>query len=411
MAAADRQAVWFQMGWTYHDHKHWTNPRIKAMIDAVPKGRMVMLDYVCDEVELYRSTENLFGAPLIWCYLGNFGGNTHIVGPIDKINRRLSAAMNDPGLPNLCGVGATLEALNNRSIYECLFERVWDGPALDLKAWFRDNARSHAGGPDPAVEEAWEILRTKVLVDNAQGTGGHGVSFQLVPCFGDKPRRGWVNATMPYDNAALVDAWAKLLEAGPVARGQDAYRFDLADVTRQALGNAGNLLRARMQDACRRKDAKALGTLAVRFLEMGRDLDAFLGTRSEFLLGKWVSDARSWGKNAAESDYYERDARTILSTWFGRDSGLLDYASRCWNGMLRDYYLPRWEMYLRTLGEDLRTGRSAAREQALDDRMKDFEWSWAQGAGGTFRTQPEGDAFARSRALFEKYADLLRPVK
>jgi alpha-N-acetylglucosaminidase len=410
MADADSDAVWFQMGWTFkNSRKQWTNPRIKAMIDAVPKGKMVLLDYDCEAVELYKSTDRLFGAPVIWCYLGNFGGNNHIVGPLNLINNRLSAAMNAKDLPNLVGVGGTLEGLNNQPVYEFVFERAWLGEQADVAAWVRDNARCHAGGSDAAMEDAWDIIRKKILVDSAHTIGGHGVCFQAVPRLTGK-RRGWCDTAMPYHNTDLVAAWRKMLEAAPETRKSDAYLFDLADTTRQAIGNAGHILRLQMLDAHNKKDAVAFRKLAARFLEMGNDLDTFLGTRSEFLLGKWVTDARAWGKDAAEADFYERNARTLLSTWVGRGNPLTDYASRCWNGMLSDYYMARWKLYLDNIAADLDAGKSTD-FTAIEERMKDFEWQWAQDTGGKFRVTPGGDAYVQSKALLAKYADLLGVVR
>ena len=148
MAAVDPQAVWLQMAWTFHnDHEHWTAPRLSAMIRAVPQGRMLLIDYVCEKEEIYKTTDAFYGAPFLWDYLGNFGGNTQIVGPLNKINRRLTEAMNNPKLPNLAGVGATLEGLNNPVDYEMLFERPWLGEKMDVAAWVRDAARAAPAGP------------------------------------------------------------------------------------------------------------------------------------------------------------------------------------------------------------------------------------------------------------------------
>jgi alpha-N-acetylglucosaminidase len=404
MAKADPQALWVQMGWTFSPGRGWSNPRLKAMINGVPKGKMILLDYVCEDNEVYPQTENYFGAPVIWCYLGNFGGNTHIVGPLNKVNQRLTAAMNNPQFTNLAGIGATLEGLNNQSVYECLFERAWAGTEMNLPAWFKTQAQCHAGGPDQAVEEAFDLLRTKILVDNASGIGGHGVIFQTVPRLVTNARRGWCDPGIPYDNADLIVVWGKLLQAGPTARAQDAYRFDLADVTRQALGNHGQIRRAQMLDAYMKKDAATFRELAAGFLEMGRDLDAFLGTRPEFLLGKWIDDARAFGQDAAEKDYYERNARILLTTWVGRGDYFTDYASKSWNGLISSFYLGRWEMYLKILADDLDKGEhSAEHQKSLEEKMKDFEWEWANQAGGQFKPKPTGDVYEMSHALYEKY--------
>lgn len=407
MAEADPQAVWVQMAWTFGSRENWTDPRLKAMIEAVPRGKMVLLDYAWDVVPVHPLTQHFFGAPVIGCYLGNFGGNTHIGAPINKINNLLTDALHDATFTNFVGVGATLEGLNNQFMYDFLFEFPWAEMNIDMAAWFRNTARVHTGGEDPAVEAAWEIMRTKVLMDDACPAGGHGMFFQSVPRLVTNARRGWVDPTQPYSNSALVAVWGKLLEAGPKARSRDAYQTDLADVTRQALGNAGDVLRAKMLEAYERKDAAAFRPHAARFKEMGNDIDGFLSMRPEFLLGKWIEGARAWGKDAVEADFYERNSRTILSTWVARDSNLTDYASRCWNGMIGTYYMPRWQMYLDTIAADLDAGR-ATDFPALENRMKDFEWGWAQGTGGKFPSIPQGDVFKQSKGLYEKYSDILR---
>ena len=46
-----------------------------------------------------------------------------------------------------------------------------------------------------------------------------------------------------------------------------------------------------------------------------RDVDTLLSTQSSFLLGKWIEDARSLGTDEVSKNYYEENARTIVSTW------------------------------------------------------------------------------------------------
>ena len=57
-----------------------------------------------------------------------------------------------------------------------------------------------------------------------------------------------------------------------------------------------------------------------------RDVDTLLSTQSSFLLGKWIEDARSLGIDEASKNYYEENARTIVSTWGDKDQSLNDYA-------------------------------------------------------------------------------------
>ena len=60
-------------------------------------------------------------------------------------------------------------------------------------------------------------------------------------------------------------------------------------------------------------------------------------------LDKWISDARKYGNTPELKNYYEKNARNLITTWGGR---LNDYASRTWAGLIKDYYSKRWDMYL-----------------------------------------------------------------
>jgi alpha-N-acetylglucosaminidase len=78
------------------------------------------------------------------------------------------------------------------------------------------------------------------------------------------------------------------------------------------------------------------------------DMDCLLATRSEFLLGRWLEDAKSWGKTEAERRQYERNARLQITVWgpSAPDAFLFDYANKQWSGLIRGYYIPRWRHFL-----------------------------------------------------------------
>ena len=54
-----------------------------------------------------------------------------------------------------------------------------------------------------------------------------------------------------------------------------------------------------------------------------RDVNTLLSTQSSFLLGKWIEDARSLGIDEASKNYYEENARTIVSTWGDKDQTIM----------------------------------------------------------------------------------------
>ena len=262
-------------------------------------------------------------------------------------------------------------------------------------------ARARAGGPDPNVERAWEVLSKSVLVDNVDTIGGHKVIFQQQnPSLRGDPK-AVLSLNIPYNNMDLVRAWSLLLESNPKTRESSPYERDLVDTTRQALGNIGLALREQMARAYDRKDAAAFEQSSAEFMALGRDIDQFLGTRSEFMLGKWIDDAKSWARNEDERQYYERNARTIITVWGG--GSITDYAGRQWNGLMRDYYLPRWQLLIDAKLAELQGGKPIDRTE-LEKQWHDQNWKFANGTGGNYRAKPSSDYFAMSGALFKKYA-------
>jgi alpha-N-acetylglucosaminidase len=408
MAQADAEAIWVQMAWTFKD-AGWTKPRLQAMINAVPCGRMLLLDYFCENVELWRR-HDFFGAPFIWNYLGNFGGNTPVCGPINEVNARLTAVMNDATLTNFSGIGSTLEGLHNQSMYEFLLERAWAGPQCDVKAWLQEQARCHAGGADAAVESGYATFWLESLDGRGdrRNVTSRGDVFMTVPRLASGSARGYLGEAAAVQAAPLAEAWKQMLAAKSEARAHDAYQADLVNITAETLTALAGDARRGMREAYDHKDAAAFKLRSARFLQLGRDLDPLLGTRPNYLMGKWIADARAWGKDPAEADYYERNARTIVTTWFGRNNMLNDYAGRDWNGLLGSYYLGRWQLYLGEMARALESG--TAPDPTIDARIADFEWQWARAVGTKLPAKPTGDCYAMSRALYEKYAPLVPVV-
>jgi len=404
MTAADPDARWYQMTWTFtYDQVRqlWTPDRLAAMLHAVPAGRMVLLDYAGEEQEFHTLPGGTYGLPFIWNYLGNFGGNTHLAAPLRKTSTLATRALQEP---TCVGVGSTLEALGvNPVVYDLLFELPWESAdTLDLPAWVQRYADRRAGGADPAVRTAWADLAKNVLHDNARRRGTFGSVFQGLP-----PLASWSgrrqNPHQDYEPAALVAALERLLQAGPVAQAADGYRFDVVNFTRQALCNLALDPHRRMQEAFGARDLAAFRRESARFLEIGRDLDALLGTRREFLLGPWLDQARRSGATPAEADYNEANAREILTAWHVPGGQLNDYASRQWNGLMRDYYLPRWEKWVDLATESLEHGTPFPESDYVAwVNTTCAQWIRAHDSG-RYAVQPQGDSLALARRLFTKY--------
>uniref|UniRef100_UPI00052442F6 alpha-N-acetylglucosaminidase C-terminal domain-containing protein n=1 Tax=Amycolatopsis jejuensis TaxID=330084 RepID=UPI00052442F6 len=75
--------------------------------------------------------------------------------------------------------------------------------------------------------------------------------------------------------------------------------------------------------------------------------ETLLRASEDFLLGKWLADARSWGSTVDEGCYLAEEAKRLLTAWGYEDSTfLVDYANRSWAGLVGDYYRSRWSTWL-----------------------------------------------------------------
>lgn len=136
------------------------------------------------------------------------------------------------------------------------------------------------------------------------------------------------------------------------------------------------------------------------------DMERLLSTQNYFLVGKWIADARAWGKDEAEADYFETDARNLLTSWGDRGNILTDYADRTWAGLVSTYYKGRWEMFFDAVEGAVSEGRefTPEDENTLVEKMKDFEEAWWKDRPGEFSPVPEGDPKEEVTAIVEKYS-------
>lgn len=73
----------------------------------------------------------------------------------------------------------------------------------------------------------------------------------------------------------------------------------------------------------------------------------------EFLLGRWLTAARTIAADNREFARCEGNARMLLTTWDERAAAfegvVNNYGYREWAGLMRGYYRPRWEIFFTDL--------------------------------------------------------------
>lgn len=397
LTVADPKAVWIMQGWVFlNNAKFWQPPQAKAFLSGVPDDRMMLIDLFCDVAPVWKVTEAFHGKPWIWCILQNFGNTVQLSGPLPRINKELHAARADPERGNLTGIGMIQEGLGyNPIVFDFMTEMTWRDDPVDLDQWVRTYAHRRYGERLPEAERAWKVLQDTVY----SGTTGNPSVIRKRPA---------LNVTGSLGDLRLAEAWKHLLDCAARLDGVDTYRFDLVNVTRQALTNLSGSFSAEIISAYHEEDRDGLAAASSAYGDLVNDLDAILATREEFLLGKWLEDAKRWGTGEKERQTYEWNARNVITLWGDRESRLHDYARKEWSGVMKGFYLPRWELFVQHLDRSLRE-ETPFDPKTFDREVKILEEEWTRRTD-SYPAVPKGDSVALVQKLFAKYYPVYEQV-
>lgn len=314
-------------------------------------------------------------------------------GNFSTVSSRIDDALANGG-DNLVGMGSTLEGFGvNMFMYEYILERAWDTGISD-RDWINALADRRLGYVDAGVRKAWQTLCDEVYTEHSKT--GHST----LTCAHPALEGNWHWTTKPsnhYSVETLRSVWDALL-AAPSER--DTYEYDVVNVGRQLLGDMFLQVRNEFTSAYKAGNLALMQEKAELMLGIIEDMDRLVACHPEFSLKDWVQMARALGKTPQEKDYYETNARTLVSVW-GDSYHLSDYASRAWAGMLTSFYKVRWEMFVDDVMESCKSGVPFD-AKAFDSKIWDFENRWAQSSHKIEYPQP-GDPIATARELAEKY--------
>lgn len=292
-----------------------------------------------------------------------------LVGNVHDLEDRLSAALHEAG-PNMVGIGSTLEAFDvSPQIYEYLFCRAWESHP-DVDAWMADWAQLRCG--HSFFNREWKLLNDSVYKDNSF----YGLGTQLVarPSL-EGHGTYYTKPAYSYSNDTLGRICRQLLNPVADARMKDAFQYDIVNLMSQWVGNYFMTVRDNFTAAYKKGDLKRMVQQKKLADRLFRDVDGLLSSHPSFMLGPWIENARAWGTTPAEKDYFEQQARTILTIWGG--PVLNDYANRMWGGLVKDYYAKRWDMFFREVMQCARQGKSFD-EKSFDEKLSAFEQEWTR---------------------------------
>ncbi|GLU21431.1 hypothetical protein SLE2022_375690 [Rubroshorea leprosula] len=317
----------------------------------------------------------------------------------------------------------------NPVVYDLMTEMAFQHKKVNVKAWIDRYPARRYGQTVALVQDAWNILYHPIY-NCTEGAYDKNrdviVAFPDVdPSFISMPHERNQNYRGPmsrravlkeetssydlphlwYSTSEVIHALELFIPSWDKLSSSSTYRYDLVDLTRQALAGYANQLFLEIIEAYQSSNIHGVVSLSQKFLNLVEDMDTLLACHDGFLLGPWLESAMQLARNKEQEKQFEWNARTEITMWFDNTeevaSLLCDYGNKYWSGLLRDYYGPRAAIYFKFLIDSLENGNGF--------QLKDWRREWIklttdwQNSRKTFPVESIGDALNTSRWLYAKY--------
>ena len=151
--------------------------------------------------------------------------------------------------------------------------------------------------------------------------------------------------------------------------------------------------------ALKQQDREGVFAQSNILFELLSDIDILNSHHPQATLSHWLQQARDLGSTSKVKDYYEMNARRLITTWGGL---LNDYACRCWNGLMWDYYTKRWEIYIREATVAI-ISRKAFDDKSFRTQADKIQQKWVNSTEEVLQGTSEQDVLTHCRDLREKY--------
>ncbi|KAF7136024.1 hypothetical protein RHSIM_Rhsim08G0167900 [Rhododendron simsii] len=435
MQSGDENAVWLMQVNLFPSCEAWFRiDALKALLHSVPFGRLVVLDLFAEVKPLWPTSDQFYGIPYIWQVIIRFPSFLLLYV---KDQRAIQSTINSlvSWMLSMVGVGMSMEGIEQSPVaYDLMAEMAFQHDAVDVKMWIDTYSSRRYGRYVSSMQDAWSILYHTVY-NCTDGT--YDKNRDVIVAFPDidptlisfpkvftrqrydgniKPisRRAFVEETVDssydqphlwYSTSEAVRALELFIKSGDELSGSDTYRYDLVDLTRQALAKYANELFLMIIEAYRLGDVRGVAHQSQKFIELVEDMDTLLACHEGFLLGPWLASAKQLAQNEEQKKQYEWNARTKITMWFDNTeeeaSLLRDYGNKYWSGLLKDYYGPRAAIYFKYLMESLEKGDGF--------HLKDWRREWVkltndwQSSRNLYLVESIGDALNASKWLHGKY--------
>lgn len=384
-------ATWVMQGWMFgYQRDIWDYETLGALVSKVPDDKMILLDLAVDyNKHIWHSDVNwefykgFYNKPWVYSVIPSMGGKTAMTGFLEFYANGHLEALASPNKGRLMAHGMAPEGLeNNEVIYELLCDAGWSDQKIDLHEWLQEYSSNRYGSYPKALRQCHNKLLESVYNS-----------------FTDHPRYNWQfrPGTVKRGSVNINDAFFRAIESFVAAsdkmKGNPLYLADVAEFTALYLGGKAELLICAIDRQYEKGDTARAGKLEKDFIYLLRGIDALLTSHPTLRLERWIDFAHRHARTPEQHRQYERNAKRIVTVW---GPPVDDYSARVWSGLVRDYYLPRWQHYFQS------------RKSGTAFDFAEWEKEWV-GSEGCSPAETPTDIINTARALMD-YAAFITPA-
>lgn len=395
LAQSVPDATWVMQGWMFGSDQHfWDLKSIEAFLSKVPDNKLMIHDIGNDRFDVWQKAKGFYNKDWVFGFIHNYGGSNPVYADFDYYKEKVDAALHHADKGNLTGYGVFPEGIHSTSVaYEYMFDVAWQGQATATTDWLEHYLNARYGDVSPALLSAWNKLYKAVFSTKYweprwwEGSAGAYLLFK-------RPSLDYLRYTGAPGNLTLLDQALRELVALPENERSTLLKYDLIDLTRHAVTQHIDMLLQHSMLAYQQGNIEQGDNWRQQAKALILGVDALIGGQQE-TLHSWVKEARDYADTPELAALYERNAKRQVTNWGG--SKLKDYASKAWQGMYADFYLPRWELMFDAQRKAAQDGKPVDRA-LVEQQLVDWEAAWLDKALPAPAQQP-ADAFTAIAAL------------
>ena len=353
----DKDYVWIMQGWTPYKH----------IIKQLPKDKLIILDL---SGYAYLTKRGFYGYNFIVGNLHNFGGRINLHGDLEYVASNKYMRLKKSGY-NVLGTGLFMEGISqNHLYYDLTFEVLTREGEVNLQEWLKSYVRRRYGVYN---DNLFKIVNLMLSTVYSKGTNNVESSSMICARPALKPKKSGPNVGFKkfYDNEKLREILLLMNE-----NKVDCYNFtlDFTDFTRQYLSNISQLVIKDAYKCYKKRDVIGYKKNIDKYLSILDDLDKILKPFDMFSFYKWQNDAKNISISHEDFVQNIKSAKQLLTIWGpslknGKTPKIFDYAWREWAGLIKYFYIPRWEIFRDYIVDSMKKNA----------KYTDFTLKWAYG--------------------------------